>query len=56
MSEDKQDDPAQSQRFVDMAREVEAERCGNYFDRVFGRLAHTKKPTSIKNGQEKRPP
>jgi hypothetical protein len=35
----KQDDPAQSQRFLDMAREVEAEEEGGAFENVFMKVA-----------------
>jgi hypothetical protein len=41
------DDPAQSQRFIDMAREVEADESGQGFDAVFGRVSQpsTHKPS-----------
>lgn len=38
----KPDDPAQSKRFVDMAREVEAEGSKEDLDRVFRKIAKAK--------------
>lgn len=37
-----QDDPEQSKRFIDMAREVEAEGSKEDFDRVFKKIAKEK--------------
>ncbi len=44
MSESKkpQDDPAQSRRFIDMAREVEASEDSAAFERVFDNIVPTK--------------
>ena len=38
-----QDDPAQSKRFIDMAREVEAEQPSPNFERVFRKVAEQPK-------------
>jgi hypothetical protein len=37
------DDPAQSKRFIDMAREVEAEKPSPNFERVFRKVAEQPK-------------
>jgi hypothetical protein len=37
------DDPEQSKRFIDMAREVEAEQPSQNFERVFRRVAEQPK-------------
>jgi hypothetical protein len=37
------DDPEQSKRFIDMAREVEAEQASPNFERVFRRVAEQPK-------------
>jgi hypothetical protein len=37
------DDPAQSKRFIDMAREVEAEKPSPDFERVFRKVAEQPK-------------
>jgi hypothetical protein len=45
-------DPAQSQRFIDMAREIEATDEGDAFDRTFNRVAQSKAGTRV----TKKPP
>ena len=43
------DDPAQSKRFIDLAREVEADGSKEEFERVFKKVAKTKpKPAASK--------
>ncbi len=44
----KLDDPAQSQRFIDMAREVKATGSSNLFDRAFLSVS-TRNPENIQN-------
>jgi hypothetical protein len=45
------DDPAQSKRFIDMAREVGAEKPSPDFERVFRKVAEQpKRPTPPKGG------
>lgn len=41
-----QDDPAQSKRFIDMAREVAAEQLSPDFERVFRKVAEQPKSAS----------
>lgn len=43
------DDPAQSKRFIEMAREVEAEGSKEDFEKAFKRVAK-EKPTAKKSG------
>ena len=38
------DDPAQSQRFIDMGREVEVDEDPRAFERAFKQVAHSKPP------------
>jgi len=45
----KPDDPEQSRRFVEMARELGPDETGEKFDRAFKKIAQPKKP-----GQQKR--
>jgi hypothetical protein len=45
-----QDDPEQSKRFIDMAREVEAEGSKEDFDRAFKKIAK-KKPQAKATGK-----
>lgn len=40
------DDPEQSKRFEDMARELEADKNKEKFDKVLGTIVPAKKPTS----------
>lgn len=40
----KQDDPEQSKRFIETAREIEADERPGMFERVFGKLTLRKKP------------
>jgi hypothetical protein len=42
------DDPEQSKRFIDMAREVEAEKPSPDFERVFRKVAEKPKGHSFK--------
>ncbi len=46
--EPKPDDPAQSKRFIDMAREREAEETEEGADRAFTKVAHPKKKQGVK--------
>ena len=41
----KPNDPAQSQRFIDMAREVQADEDPAVFDRAFARISQTPAPS-----------
>lgn len=47
------DDPAQSQRFIDMAREVKADEAQGSFERAFTQIA-SQKP--VKQPLPKKPP
>jgi hypothetical protein len=42
------DDPAQSKRFIDMAREIGAEKASPDFERVFRKVAEQSKGDSSK--------
>ena len=44
------DDPEQSKRFIDMAREVGAEKPSPNFERVFQKVAEKPKRRSNRNG------
>jgi hypothetical protein len=48
------DDPAESQRFIDMAREVGAEEPSSNFERVFRKVAERPKgfPSKASDGSE----
>lgn len=48
------DDPAQSKRFVETAKQVEADVAGNAFARAFKTIVPTKKRgrTGIKSGEK----
>ena len=37
------DDPAQSKRFIDMAREVEADECDDALERAFAKIVPSKR-------------
>ncbi len=43
----KPDDPAQSKRFIDMAREIEATEDQSNFDRVFEKFTQPATPAKI---------
>jgi len=45
----KPDDPAQSKRFTDMAREVEADGTKENFARTFNKIASAKRPLNKKS-------
>ena len=49
-----QDDPAQSKRFADMAREVGAEEPSPDFERVFRKVAEKPKETPTPSGRRSR--
>lgn len=49
-----QDDPAQSQRFIEMAREVDANEDPTVFDRVFSRVVRAGKPKQNQCSQPSR--
>ncbi len=42
----KKDDPEQSKRFVETAKELDADKSGKKFDRAFKAINPTKKPQS----------
>lgn len=42
----RQDDPAESKRFIEMARQLEADESPEAFDRAFGKADWSKKPTA----------
>jgi hypothetical protein len=46
------DDPAQSKRFIDMAREVGAEQPSPDFERVFRKVAEQRKRPTPKAGSK----
>lgn len=48
------DDPEQSKRFIDMAREVGAEQPSPDFDRVFRKVAGQPKDTPLKVKHKRR--
>lgn len=48
----KPDDPAQSRRFIDMAREIEGSEDQSIFDRVFEKVVHAV-PPPIKPSEKK---
>jgi hypothetical protein len=48
------DDPEQSKRFIDMAREVGAEKAGPDFERVFRKVAEQTKGTPPNVGTRSR--
>ena len=50
------DDPAESQRFIDMAREVEVDERPGAFDRAFTRVTRAKPQTQTRNGPGARRP
>jgi hypothetical protein len=47
------DDPGQSRRFIDMAREVEADESPDALDRAFGKVVGRQKPESEPKKQKK---
>ena len=47
------DDPAQSQRFIDMAREVEVDESPGAFDRAFGKV--TRPPVPKQEAKQRKP-
>lgn len=49
------DDPAESKRFIDMAREVGADESPEAFDRAFGSVDWKKKPEPESKGNSKPP-
>ena len=48
----KPDDPAQSKRFVETAREIEADETGEAFQRAFEKLVPPKPPTPKAGSQD----
>lgn len=52
--EHKPDDPAQSQRFIDMAKEVEADESPDAMDRAIGKIAIRTpiSPSTKKDGEK----